>query len=197
MDKEEKEKMIFLFNSASNLLDSVEESKETLDRLIDNYDSQSINLKANNRNLNNSIEQLNSSIVNINKKIQREVESKSNTIANTVVNHINTSFKEANEYANEATEIYKKASNAIIFKVFFTSLFSFIFFTVIAYFGYTWYLQDSIKRLENENILLKNITIDVANDRYLLVKSIDRKLYDWKDGKYIIAVDKLDLELKE
>jgi hypothetical protein len=190
MNKEEKEKMIFLFKSASNLLDSVEESKDNLDRLIDNYDSQNRNLKINNRNLNNSIEQLNTSIVNINKEIQREVESKSYTIANTVVNHINTNFKEANEYANEATEIYKNARDSIIYKVFFTSLFSFIFFMGIAYFGYTWYLQDNIKTLENKNILLKNITIDMANDRYLLVKSINGKLYDRNDGKYIIAVDK-------
>ena len=197
MDKEEKEKMIFLFESASNLLDSVEESKDNLDRLIDNYDSQNSNLKANNRNLNNSIEQLNNSVVNINKRIQKEIELKSYTIANTVVNQINTNFKEANEYANEAAEIYKNASNSIIYKVFFSSLFSFIFFIGIAYFGYTWYLQDSIKRLENKNILLKNITIDMANDRYLLVKSINGKLYDLKDGKYIIAVDKSDLGFDE
>ncbi|MDX4060216.1 hypothetical protein Q6A89_06780 [Aliarcobacter skirrowii] len=196
MDREEKEKMIFLFKSASNLLDSVEESKDNLDRLIDNYDSQNSSLKANNRNLNNSIEQLNSSIVNINKRIQSEVESKSYSIADKIVNHINANFKEANKYANDATELYKNASNSIVYKVFFTSLFSFIFFTGIAYFGYTWYLQDSIKTLENENMLLKYMVIDTSNQRYLLVKSLNGKVYDINDGKYIIAVDKEKLDFK-
>ena len=37
------------------------------------------------------------------------------------------------------------------------------------------------------------MTIDVAKDRYLLVKSIDEKLHDWNGQKYIIAVDKSDL----
>ena len=194
MDKEEKERMIFLFKSASNLLDSVEESKENLNVLIDNYDHQSNNLNTNNRNLNKSITELNNSVVNINIKIQKEIESKSYAIANTVVNHINTNFKEANEHASEATKIYKKSSDSIIYKVFFTSLFSFIFFTGISYFGYIWYLQDSIKTLENKNMLLKNITIDMSNDRYLLVKSIDGKLHDWNDQKYIIAVDKMNFE---
>ncbi|NVJ53927.1 MAG: hypothetical protein HWD90_09520 [Campylobacteraceae bacterium] len=197
MNKEEKEKMIFLFKSASNLLDSVEDSKENLDKLIENYDLQNSNLQVNNRNLNKSIQELNNSVININEEIQKEVKSKSHAIADAVVNHINTNFKEANEYANEATEIYKNASSYIIYKVFFTSLFSFIFFTVITYFGYTWYLQDSIKRLENKNILLKNITFDMANDRYLLVKSINGKLHDWNGGKYIIAVDKENLGLNE
>lgn len=193
MDKEEKEKMIFLFKSASNLLDSVEDSKENLDKLIENYDLQNSNLQINNRNLNKSIQELNNSVTNINEKIQKEVKSKSCAIADTVVNHISTNFKEANKYANEATEIYKNASNSIIYKVFFTSLFSFIFFTGITYFGYTFYLQNSIEILENKNILLKNITIYVVKDRYLLVKSIDEKLHDWNGGKYIIAVDKSNL----
>ena len=58
MDKEEKEKMIFLFKSASNLLDSVEDSKKNLDMLIENYNLQ-------NSNLNKSIKELNNSVVNI------------------------------------------------------------------------------------------------------------------------------------
>lgn len=186
MDKEEKEKMIFLFKSASNLLDSVEDSKKNLDMLIENYNLQ-------NSNLNKSIKELNNSEVNINERIQKEVKSKSCVIADTVVNHISTNFKEANKYANEATELYKNVSNSIIYKVFFTSLFSFIFFIGITYFVYTFYLHNSIERLENRNILLKNMTIDVAKDRYLLVKSIDEKLHDWNGQKYIIAVDKSDL----
>lgn len=196
MDKEEKEKMIFLFKSVSNLLDSVENSKENLDKLIENYDLQNSNLQVNNRNLNKSIEELNNSVININEKIQKEVKSKSHAIADTVVNHISANFKEANKYANEATELYKNASNSIVYKVFFTSLFSFIFFTGIAYFGYTWYLQDSIKTLENENMLLKYMVIDTSNQRYLLVKSLNGKVYDINDGKYIIAVDKEKLDFK-
>ena len=197
MDKEEKEKMIFLFKSASNLLDSVEDSKENLDKLIENYNLQNNNLQVNNRNLNKSIQELNNSVININEKIQKEVKSKSYAIADTVVNHISTNFKEANKYANEATELYKNASNSIIYKVFFTSLFSFIFFIGIAYFGYRFYLQKSIETLENKNILLKNMTMDIANnDRYLLVKSVDGNLHDWNGGKYIIAVDKLNPDFK-
>lgn len=194
MDKEEKEKMIFLFKSASNLLDSVEESKENLDKLIENYNLQNSNLQVNNRNLNKLIQELNDSVTNINEKIQKEVKSKSQTIADTVVNHISKNFKEANKYANEATELYKNASNSIIYKVFFTSLVSFIFFTGIVYSGYTFYLKNSIETLENKNILLKNITINVTKDRYLFVKSIDGKLYDGNGGKYIIAVDKNKLD---
>ena len=197
MDKEEKEKMIFLFESASNLLDSVEESKENLDKLIDNYDLQNNNLKANNRNLDNSIEQLNHNILNINKRIQKEVESKSYTIADDVVKAINTNFTEANQYANEATKIYKNASSVIIYKVTFISFIIFVFFTAISYFGYTWYLKDSIESLEEKNQLLKNMTTSTAKNRYLLVKSVDGKLHDWNNGKYIIAVDKFDLGFEE
>jgi len=197
MDSEEKEKMIFLFKSASNLLDSVEESKENLDKLIENYNLQNSNLQLNNRNLNKSIQELNNSVANINEKIQKEIQSKSYAIADTVVNHISTNFKEANKYANEATELYKKASNSIIYKVFFISLISFMFFTGVAYFGYTFYLQKSIETLENKNILLQNMTIAITNnDRYLLVKSVDGKLHDGNDGKYIIAVDKLGPDFK-
>lgn len=49
----------------------------------------------------------------------KKSKSKSCVIADTVVNHISTNFKEANKYANEATELYKNVSNSIIYKVFF------------------------------------------------------------------------------
>ena len=160
MDKEEKEKMIFLFKSASNLLDSVEDSKKNLDMLIENYNLQ-------NSNLNKSIKELNNSVVNINERIQKEVKSKSCVIADTVVNHISTNFKEANKYANEATELYKNVSNSIIYKVFFISLISFMFFTGVAYFGYTFYLQKSIETLEEALSKLKEYTqkIHICGER--------------------------------
>lgn len=189
MDREEKEKMIFLFKSASNLLDSVEESKKNIDTLVNI-------LEINNTKLNTSIGLLNNSTKNMNQKIQKEMEFQSSEIAKNIVNQVQSNFKKANEYAFEATEIYKNASNTIIYKVTSFSLLIFLLLSVITFFGYTWYLKDHIKSLENKHILLKNIITSVAKDRYLLVKSIDGKIYDFNGEKYIIAVDKKSVEIE-
>lgn len=169
-----------LFDSAFNLLQSVDNSKKYSDKVMKDITQENIDFQENNKVFNDCNSSLQELIGKVEDTIIENIEDRSHVIANNIVHSIYEEFNQANQYANEASEIYKKASNKIIYKVVLLSFITFFILTVSTYFGYTYFLQEKHNELITE---IRQLEINKQN----LVKlgaSFDVKL-DQKGHAYV------------
>lgn len=186
-------KFNILFDSAFNLLQSIDNSRKYSDQLLDDITKENSEFKQNNKVFKKCNYALQELIEKVDETIIDSIDNKSHSIARNIVKSLHEEFNGANKYANEAAEIYKKASNKVIYKVTSLSFIIFLFLSCITYFGYTYFLQEKYNKLQADIAYLeinKQKLIDlgarttiIKYDGELYVRVKSNKTWTFNDNK--------------
>lgn len=141
------EKIEFIFDSASKLLEASQNNEKSINILIKKSNKE-IDL------LNSSIIDLNDMQYNIDDTIRCSLNKNSVEISNKIINKLTKDFSEANEYAREASEIYKNSVKWSVFKIFLFTIVLFCMLSGSIFFYYKTYLPKEIENMEFEKIIL-------------------------------------------
>ena len=164
-----------LFNAAGNLLEYVELSKEEIVLLKEEFSEQISKLKHNNITFDSKIDRLNNIIKDVDIKIDDSVERRSSQISSKIASNLSGNFKQANDDALNASDIYNKASANIVYKAVFLSFSAFVILGVSSLFAYKYYIQSYISELSYEvsRLTEKKKSFDKYNIGYLRTKVLN------------------------
>ena len=166
----EQERIDFLFDCAQKLFDESEKQQNNINQLLSNT-------QTNQQSLNRAINRLNTIFENIEDNIIKKVDYRSREISNDITKNILEEFKEANQYAKDVTEKYKKAAKWSIYQPFLLAILFFSLFSIVILFITKEYVLDDI-----------NVSIVKCNKGNELRRclQLDEKNYNKENGLYLL-----------
>lgn len=131
-----------IYDLVENLLEAAEKNEKTVSSIIENSVEEIEDMYKLNRSLSNTI-------LNIDKKIEKEIKSQSQKIADEISNNLLVRFENANVWADEASKRYEKSAKWINLKVIFATS-SILISIILGIFAINQYLVYEIKKHKNE-----------------------------------------------